>query len=117
VNFLDFQMIHESEQVVGASRSGAIRGSHGPAVPTAIICDETVACACERRDLMFPHVGAACVSVEKNDRHAATAGVLVKDLRSSNVDESFMKWLWHRLCKCERTSEYDDRSNRRKLAR
>jgi hypothetical protein len=37
---------------------------------------------------MLPHVGVAGVSMEKNNRNAVTAGILVKDLRSRNVDES-----------------------------
>src|ERR1700685_3122654 len=81
-------MIHKREEILGGSGSGAICGGHSPAEPAAIIRDEAVTRAREGRDLMFPHVRATSESVQKNDRHAPTAGVLIKYLRSGNINES-----------------------------
>jgi hypothetical protein len=94
VKLLDFEMIGQCEQIVGSIRSGAIRVGHGTAVATALVRNEPIAGACEGRTLMFPCVGAAGICMEKNDRHAATAVVLVKDLRAWNLDETLMKCRW-----------------------
>jgi hypothetical protein len=91
VKFSDFQMIDQGKQIVRAGRSGAVRVSDGLAEPTTIVSDEPVTCTGEGRDLMFPHAGAAGKGVEKNDRHTATAGILVKEHRSRNIDESLIK--------------------------
>jgi hypothetical protein len=91
MEFLDFQMIDKGKQIVRASRRGTVRVSHCPAVSTTIVGDEPITCTGEDRDLMLPHVGVAGVSMEKNNRNAVTAGILVKDLRSRNLDESLGK--------------------------
>src|SRR5580765_649509 len=108
MKFVDFQMIDQGEQIVGAGGGRAVRIGHRAAETTTLVRDKPIARPRKCGDLLFPYLAAPGERVEKDHRHSASARVLVIDLRPRNIDKSLTQRFRRCLSRCQMSDEKDD---------